>query len=309
METATAGSGIDTTDCYANILMRLAHEIQELAWLKHRDVKDILGYKPAPGEYKKLVGWIPEAYTRWAGIADPADFSPLADAMDPVFERMGISRKRDGVLHPAKPAIAKDLGSADDCFDSWHGDAKENFGNFSKGWDVALDNQANLALVLQDSMVGTANIYGTARGDIQEIARQTLTALQALGPCGGSSDAKVVFTIASALTGVASTMASGGTIIALAAISAGTGAVSNLVPDQKEVPLGASTAKGVIDNMSDAMRALSKWVDGQERIVVDALKKNLEIVTASQASYVAKSPKVLPDPPAKVTKPGWLEPT
>lgn len=307
MDDLIGDSPAGTVDCVADTLLYRGYEIERLAKKKHREVLDHLGYRDDPAE-EKLFGWIPEAYQRWSGLADPVDFSMLAGAMDPVLKGLGIAHKRDGVLYPAEATVLVGIRGADSCFDSWQGKAKKNFTDFSASWETGLSNQGNLAVALQDAMVGTSKIFETARADILDIAEKTVTALQAVG-CG-ADDVKVTFTIASALAGVASVaFPPGGAVIALVSISAGAGAVSNLAPDRKEIPLGASTAKGVIDNMDDAMRTLARWIDAQEQAVVEMLKQNLKTVRSETNSYVPAPPNLLNSRSGGVRESGWLEPT
>ncbi len=102
-------------------------------------------------------------------------------------------------------------------------------------------------------------------------------AMVASGEGGGDGDLSFELGIASALIGAVGAFASGGAAIALALASAGAGVAGSIIgeagddADPKEIPLGASSPRGVLSKIEQALTDLDTEVRDQEKKLADLL--------------------------------------
>lgn len=232
-------------------------------------------------EAAHIYDWIPAAFEPFT--------KPDLDQLETLTESMRKSWQAlysggTGVLDTAKDHLG-DGG--------WDGALATNFvNNFltpMTGERSIPANQLALAEALVKNMETIHALYGAARSDAYKLAKQTITALEACGDCKGSD-----IGLALAVTGAVISVAAVGLTPVTAGMSAVTGAAimagievakgvfavgDKFTPQDGNIPLGADTTGGVVNNMSSALVTLSTNIGQEEKKIIGYLNKSYQLVT------------------------------
>ncbi|GAA4921383.1 hypothetical protein LX16_4944 [Stackebrandtia albiflava] len=227
--------------------------------------------------------------------------TPHPDDFDSVI---GTTKRVEGALGVF--AASKDL---DENSDRIGGDADFGLIDTAKGeiqndWDGRLRNelvdnyltplypniiatQGSLARYLRQHAEIMQMIYVRRRRDAKKIAEDAVAAFEAINDSKGS-DLKILLSVISGLIGLGAAVAgpfasgvAGPLAIGLssAAWSAGNVIGGNFIPDdKKDVPLGADTVHGVVDNVYKALDESDKTMQDEEDEVLTSLQNVEQVV-------------------------------
>ena len=180
----------------------------------------------------------------------------------------------------------------------WDGALSTNFvNNFltpMSGPQSIPDNQLKIATVLRQQMEANEAIFAATRTDALNLAKRTITALEAVGDKSGD-DTALGLAVAGAVisvAGVALAPVTGGMSIAAGlavnlTIETVKGAIAvgdKFVPKDGDIPIGADTVNGVIRNMADAMTKMYETISTEEDKIVATLNTNYNNITTLRAA-------------------------
>ncbi|MGH3664113.1 MAG: hypothetical protein ACRDTQ_19955 [Micromonosporaceae bacterium] len=232
-----------------------------------------------------MYDWIPPLFERFTH-PDPDSFDILIEDMEHAVDALG------SVAMTRMDRVENELGE-------WKGHARESFlENIVEPFDGMNENHRSLALILLTSMKTNRKIFEVMQKNIEKIANQTLTHIKGLTYEGGGASGDVVLTMFSAVVSVFAAASTGGTSIALTAVSGAAGVASSLPgEEEKPLPLGANTVDDVLGNMVDAVSWLDSWIDHEERQIVGALSANHDLASnpsTRRAKFVPHRPANIP---------------
>lgn len=212
-------------------------------------------------------------------------YTPNPDHFDTMISKMQAVEATLGAYTPSKNTT-KDtpvIGGGGDLellrtsvsdMSDWQGKLKNAFvDNYLTPFPRITATQGGLARFLRHQAEWMQAIYVRRRYDAKKLADQAVEAIEAVGDSKGSSAAIAL----AAIIGLATLLGPAGSSLAWAlgtsAVVAGTGIGAEFIEDDKEVPLGADTVQGVVDNLFKALDESDKTMVEEEGKVLDALKQ------------------------------------
>jgi len=239
---------------------------------------------------------IPGLYEPFSLMPDPASYQPmirdLENAMHTLSSGQGNSDPIDGPIYPANPTLDK-LTGTESYIESWTGRSAEDFKrNFIDPFPAVVRNQFLLSAVLKAALEAHQEMWKRARGDIDNIATATISALDHMDDCG-SNDWSLAFTVLGAVVAIAAVpVTDGASLLALAAVGSAASVASAVAPsgdDNKRLFSGESAA-AVIAQMRTAIKLLADDIAAQEAKIAKAMNETYSTVTGGRASFVSKRP-------------------
>lgn len=219
----------------------------------------------------------------------PKDFDELIKTMKKVEGDLGVfEASKDLDENSDRIGGNADFGLADTAKGEIQKDWDGRFRNelidkfFTPFYPNIIATQGGVARFLRQHAELMKMIYIRRRHDAKKTADDGVTAIEAINDSKGS-DLKLLLSIVGGLIGLGTAMAgpfasgiAGPLAMGLssAAWSAGNAVGGNFIKDDKEVPLGADTVQGVVENIYKALKTSDETMQDEE----DALLKSLKAI-------------------------------
>ncbi|ADD41834.1 hypothetical protein [Stackebrandtia nassauensis] len=242
---------------------------------------DVLEYPYTREEVTKMIeDGAKEIKERFAAV-----YTPKPDDFDTMISRMQQVEAVLGAYEPSKNTTKETpvIGGGGDLellrtsvsdMSDWQGKLKNAFvDNYLTPFPRITVTQGGLARFLRHQAEWMQAIYKRRRYDAKKTADQGVEAIEAIDDSKGSEAAialAAIIGLATLLGPMGSSLAFG---LGTSAVVAGTGIGAEFIEEDKEVPLGADTVQGVIDNVYKALEESDKTMVEEEGKVLDALKQ------------------------------------
>jgi len=250
---------------------------------------------------------VPELFSPFTWMPDPADFdSGIADltaAMGRLSQGAGAEDPTNGAAMPAN-TVLDGMDTSQDYLARWTGLAATQFKEkFVDTFESITTNQFLLASYVKGALEAEKSLWAAARENIDQIAHDTITALEECGDCG-KNEWGMAFTVAGAVVALAAVpFTGGGSALAFAAVggalSIGGAAVGNL-EDPPELDMSGESASAVVDNMREAIARLKEEIAKAEQRIVDKMAELTGLVNGHKDVFVAPRPHLADAGPGSI---------
>lgn len=250
---------------------------------------------------------VPELFAPFTWLPDPADFDAgiedLTAAMGRLSQGAGAEDPTNGSAMPAN-TVLDGMDTSQDYLARWTGLAATQFKEkFVDTFESITTNQFLLASYVKGALEAEKSLWDAARRNIDEIAEDTITALEECGDCG-KNEWGMAFTVAGAVVAlVAVPFTGGGSALAFAAIggalSIGGAAVGNM-DDPPELDMSGESAEAVVNNMRDAISKLKDEISKAEQKIVDKMTELTGLVNSNKDVFVAPRPNLADAGPGSI---------
>jgi hypothetical protein len=204
----------------------------------------------------------------------------------------------------------QDLSGSESYLEKWTGKAAMAFKKtVIDPFPSIAYNQFQMVAALRAGLEAEREIWVHTRHDIDQIAHDTLAALDRVGsnifPCD-RNEWEMTFSVVGAVITIPAAVASGGAAVALAVAAGGAtvaATVAGQAKPQKTVRFHGETAEAVISEMRDAIAMLATYAQQEEAKVADGMSGLLRALHGERSSFVAKRPDLANATPQNVTGP------
>lgn len=274
---------------------------------------------------ERLFADIPALFGSFVDTPSPDWFGPAVDDYDLALRRLFLGQDTGQVtateakaesggpltgtnLYKSRRGLRK-LSASESYLENWSGKAALEFKkNFIDPFPAVVYNQFQMVAALRAALEAEREIWARTRRDIDQIAHDTLAALDRAGsdifPCE-RNDWEMMFTVVGAVFTIPAAVATGGATVALA-FAAGSATVAAVAASHDEPPtvrFSAGSAPAVIAEMRDAIGMLVRYVHQQETKIADGMLGLLRAVDGDRPSFVSKRPDLANATPQNVTGP------
>lgn len=270
-------------------------------------------YKGTTADWKAVeeeLNWVEKAWAEACG-PEPGDFDStirdLADSAKALYDQSTGIQNSDPAWRSADQALTK-----------WTSTAASNFRN--NMWyrtPNIIRGQASVAAIMAHALAAERDTWVEHRRSLEDIAKKTITALNALKvdqPNNDNANLTILAGIFTMVAGVATIPFTGGVstgaviagsaTIAAGVATVGAGAAAHQTGKPREVPLGAATVSEVLLNMSSAMGGADADAKKNEGIICDGLRAAHDNITNAKAppaehdekTYAPRDGFVIPRP-------------
>lgn len=226
-------------------------------------------------------GAIDEVFADYEDLPRESDFSGDASSLEAGAAEIDVTAESptsqasapsgNGRLAQDLNALAGDTGNLAGHY------AQEFDDRYVSGLPFVMASNHALAAAAAVAVRTEANIWREVATGLGSLRTNAYNAMIASGEGGGDDDLSFELGIAGALIGAVGAFASGGAAIALALASAGAGIASSVIGEaadsdkKKNIPLGASSPRGVLSKIEQALTDIDTQVREQEQELVDLL--------------------------------------
>lgn len=221
---------------------------------------------------------VPDAFRPLAAFPDPGRYDAMLDGVGNVLRGLSTADASDPSV-PASAELARFGGTAA-ALGSWTGAAADRFrAGFLEPWPALVRNQFTAGVVLRSALRAQQEIWARARQDADQIAEQTLGAVDACGDCT-RTEWSITFTVVASVAAVAAVPVGGPAALALG----GVGAVAQVAAagGPAEAPRSSFSADDpveVVDRMREAIVALRGHVRDRLDAVGAALRSTRDLMS------------------------------
>lgn len=222
---------------------------------------------------------IPQLFTSFSQIPDPAGYNPLigdlTSAMSSLCTGQGTGTELSKPVVTANPQLDK-LTTVGGYLDDWTGSAARNFKeNFLDTFKTVSTNQFTLISTMKGTLEAHQNMWRSARVDVDKIAHTTLAALDNIGSCD-KNQWTFAFSVVSAAAMIAGTVVTAVTAGPAAAAFPAVGAAA-AVGTSVTAYMNASgnTPSQVVASMRLALSKLTKHINDVETKTIALNVRNI----------------------------------
>ncbi|MBV1851620.1 hypothetical protein [Catellatospora tritici] len=255
-----------------------------------------------PKLIERCYGEVPRLFQPFSQIPDPASYTPAIETLKRALAKLSTGQdtrdpiSTNGANYYANPVLDKISGS-ESYIESWTGKAAMEFKtNFIDPFPSVARNQFILVSALKAALEAEQAMWAAARKDIDQIAENTLKALDAMDDCT-SKEWAVTFTAAAAITGILLTIPTFGGSAALAITISTVGAAAwvaaALPPSPPELTISGDETNAVLDSMHTAVNKASEVISETEQRIAKALENILDAVHGHRDYFVAPRPALV----------------
>ncbi|MGH8880880.1 MAG: hypothetical protein ACRD0P_26590, partial [Stackebrandtia sp.] len=215
-------------------------------------------------------------------------FDDLIERIKPVATEFGLTGT------DLKDKGRGEFETAQNLVEPWDGAMAEAFTkNFLNPIPSIMLNHGRLATVLHAEAVKTKEVYKVRRKNAKDIADKSVEAIEAITDSNGGVFAVMFAAIIAA--GTFMTLGAGGVAFTGAALISGATLAGPFAPgDKEEVPLGADSIEGVLDNMSNALDDIDKSCGEEQNTLNEAMERTDMMVHPEVFVEDNKQTKLLP---------------
>lgn len=247
-----------------------------------------------PG-YRALLDDIDEVRGYFDKFFDPqpADFDALIDRMTTIEENLGVSEDVGGDTR------LESIDTAKNAVQHWHGRFATNLAeHYLAPLEQIRVNHGRVAACLRGNAEALREVYANGRRNAVQTARNGAVAAEAVTVSKGA-DLAVFYQVALGLVPFVTPMlpATIGVQLATAAITTGLSAAKTTLPEETEVPLGADTLEGVLDNVRTALDRAWKIRRDDEDRARDAIRDSEATVREQLSKPGSTKAPMVPDRP------------
>ncbi len=253
---------------------------------------------------------VPGLFDAFSSLPDPASFEAgiddLTSALGKLSQGSGGEDPTNGSPTPAN-TILDGMDTSQDYLARWTGIAAAQFKeNFVDTFESITTNQFLLTSYIKGALEAEKSLWDAARRNIDEIAEDTITALEEMGDCG-KNEWSMAFSVAGAVVAlVAVPFTAGGSLVAAAtfagiggALSIGGAAVGNM-EEPPELDMSGESPEAVIGNMREAITKLKDEISKAEQKIADKMTELQGIVDGHRELFVAPRPNLADSGPGDI---------
>ena len=202
-------------------------------------------------------------------------FGPCDDAMAAVAPlRPGVAGNNFQVFKSDMEFITDEMDK-----DSWGGAAAVDFRRFTTKFDDIADNQAAMA----DELYVAADGYRTGLQEVWDVTDEaldkTIEALNAVIADSEAASKTLGISVVKVVIGVASTIASGGTAVALGFAALNT---SIATAEAVSASIGGRKVEDIMSNLDLALSKISTELETVEEHLIEVLSKDYELISQGE---------------------------
>lgn len=223
---------------------------------------------PSREEILERIGWLREM------IDDilkpkPSDFDPLIDKTEKLRDLFGVESHQ-----PGGDSRLRNIDTSKNAIQQWDGAFADNLAEkyFAPLEDVR-GNHGRMAKVLNENAIAMKATYVHARGQAKRTLDDGIKAIEAIVDSKGS-ELKILLAILTGATSLITPLLPSKTAVQLGSAGLST-LLSNLgeagPEEQEEVPLGADTPEGVMNNVKEALETVKKKRGDDEDAIIKAV--------------------------------------
>lgn len=251
---------------------------------------------------------IPELFSPFTWLPDPTSFDGAITGMENVQARLsaGAEDTTDPASGSPVPAnlVLDGMDTSSDYLARWTGVAAMAFKqNFVDTFESITTNQFLAASYVKGALEAEKSLWHAARANVDQIAEDTLTALEHMDDCG-KNEWSMAFTVAGAVVAIAAIPFTGGaSTLAFTAVggalSIGGAAIGN-TDDPPELPMAGESPEAVCDAMREALRELKSEISKAEQKVYDSMVDLNNILAVNRSLFVAPRPDLADSGPGDI---------
>lgn len=278
--------------------------------LTYNEIEPEYARQGVDGYFAQIAG----LFRPFSQMPDPVRYQPMIDDFRRVLSVLshGVDNhdpinRRD--IYPANPTLAE-MTTASDYLEDWTGAAAMLFKqNFLDPFPAIARNQFILTSVLKSALDAHQAMWAGARTDIDNVAHETIDALDNAGGCKKNAwtfSFTVLASVAAVGAAVTSVATAGATLpVTITAVGAAAQVAAAAPPSQQ----GASgeTALQITNAMKTAMDRITREISEVEATISEALRSTSQLVEGNRGLFVAARPLLAGGvPPGSLTGPGGL---
>lgn len=239
---------------------------------------------------------VPEWFEPFSRLPDPSSFDPAIKALNGVLSTLSSTACNTNPVDRESFQVndfVETLAPLQEDLRDWTGDAADDFrNNFLVHFASVTANDFKVGATLKSALESEKALWENARKNIDDIAEQTLTALDDLGAMS-AAEWDVMWAVVAAGIALISIPLPGGLAIAAAVVGGAAGVMSAGAgaPDDPPVTrFTAGSSLGVIDQMRQAIRKLTNDICAAEAEIAMAVRKTDRVVAAHQDEFLTRRP-------------------
>ncbi|GHJ49532.1 hypothetical protein Cs7R123_68740 [Catellatospora sp. TT07R-123] len=268
-----------------------------------------------PKLINRCYGEVPQLFQPFSQIPDPASYTPAIESLKRALGRLCTGQdtrdpiSTNGSNYYANPVLDK-LSASGDYIESWTGKAAMEFkANFIDPFPSVARNQFLLISALKAGLEAEQAMWEAARKDIDQIAENTLKALDCMDDCSPKEWA-VTFTAAAAITGILLTIPTLGTsavaAISISTVGAAAWVAAALPPSPPTLNITGDHTNAVLDSMHAAVDKASQVISETEQRIAKAMDSILDAIHSHRDYFVAPRPSLAGATKQNITRPEYM---
>ena len=226
-------------------------------------------------------------FDTWWQMPQPQNFADQVALAQRLAQRFAYGEDGNtgpGVDHFGRNENLDDIQTIQNRVSNMDGAAMLAFeSSFANKIDDVVNAQGAAACVSWGCIAGEQEIWARAQEAIADIAGKGRNAMTACR--GGGANVQALIRVVGAILSVSGSVLTVGIKVALSVAGTLTGLGASFVPppeEETEVPLGADTPFGVIDNIREALEKLSSDIRKEEQWIADAANGAAQAVAQDQ---------------------------
>jgi hypothetical protein len=245
---------------------------------------------------------VPGLFQPFSELPDPGGYQPLIEDLKVILH--GLSNGDDNGdpidvkdVYPANPTLTK-MSTASDYLDDWTGKAALSFKQkFLDPFPAICRNQFIIVATLKSALEAHQAVWSSARKDIDDVAHNTIDALDNSGGFSDKNAWNFTFTVASSIAAVGSVALDAETLgastpLTVTAVGAAAQVIATTPPAGLSEKQTGETAMQITNSMKKAMDKIVNQIHGAETTISGALNAMSEVAASNQSYFVAARPSL-----------------